>query len=381
MLAIRPLLKNYLHIDPVDVEQRRLMVIKCLSTLSRSSEMNQSKPAFTVVELLVVIAIIGVLVGVLLPAVQAAREASRRMQCSNNLKQIGLGVHNYLSAYNETFPAGSWHTVHGTWLVGLLPYVEQTTMFHSYVNFGGVQSYRTGGIRYDNPVNRVAVTTKQIPAYSCPSDRVTASPNIKDGMTFHNYAANFGNTTRGRLSPYGVTSTNAPNVFGGAPFIEYIGPNTGNWANYYSWIHTDLRKLIFRSRMKELSDGTSNTLLFSECVQGQGGDKSGFAWWGGGAHFETFLLPNSAQPDVVEQDCTSGAARIPSNPPCVLRAIASGNVVTTGAETHAARSRHTGGVECIFVDGSVRFYSNSVDRDAWRAMGSGAGGEVAVVDH
>ena len=340
--------------------------------------MKRMKQGLTLVELLVVIAIIAVLVGLLLPAVQAAREAARRMQCSNNLKQIGLGVHNYLSSYNETFPAGSWHTVHGTWLVGLLPYIEQTAMFTSYVNFGGVQSYRTGGIRYDNPVNRVGVTTKQIPSYSCPSDHVTASPNIKNGITFHNYAANFRNTTRGRLSPYGVTSTGAPNVFGGAPFIEYISPNTGNWANYYSWIHTDLRKLKFKSRMNEISDGTSNTLLFSECVQGQGGDKSGFAWWGGGAHFETLLVPNSAQPDVVEQDCATGAKRIPTNPPCVLRTIASGNVVTNGAETHAARSRHSGGVQCTLVDGSVRFFSNFIALDIWRALGTVAGGDVVV---
>lgn len=83
--------------------------------------MKRKELGFTLVELLVVIAIIGILVGLLLPAVQAAREAARRMQCSNNLKQIGLAVHNYMSASQETLPIGSWHGVHGTWLVGLLP--------------------------------------------------------------------------------------------------------------------------------------------------------------------------------------------------------------------------------------------------------------------
>lgn len=342
--------------------------------------MKRWKQGFTLVELLVVIAIIGILVGLLLPAVQAAREAARRMQCSNNLKQLGLGVHNYASTYKEILPAGSWHGVHGTWLVGLLPFIEQTAMRNQYQNFGGVESFRTGGLRYGDVVNRV-VTTKQLPTYTCPSDTITASPSIISGITFHNYVANYGNTTRGRLSPYGVTSTGAPNVWGGAPFIEFIGPNTGNWANYYSWIHTNINTLKFKVSMAEMTDGTSNTLLFSECLQGRGGDLSGFAWWGGGAHFETLLPPNTSQPDVVEQSCATGAARDPLNPPCVVRAAASGNVVSTGAETHAARSRHVGGVQCTLVDGSVRFVSNSIALDVWRAMGSGGGGEVFSMEN
>jgi len=341
--------------------------------------MKRFRLGFTLVELLVVIAIIGILVGLLLPAVQAAREAARRMQCSNNLKQIGLAVHNYMSASQETLPIGSWHGVHGTWLVGLLPYIEQSAMFGLYVNSGGVQTFRTGGIRYGDVVNRV-VTRQQLSAYTCPSDQVTANPNIISGITFHNYVANYGNTTRGRLSPYGVTSTGAPNVWGGAPFIEFINANTGNWANYYSWIHTDLSKLKFKSKLSDISDGTSNTLLFSECLQGQGGDLTGFAWWGGGAHFETYLAPNTSQPDVVEQSCATGTARIPTNPPCIVRAGASGNIVgPNNAETRAARSRHTGGVQCTLADGSVRFISNSIALDIWRAAGSAAGGEVSAL--
>lgn len=342
--------------------------------------MKRVKRGFTLVELLVVIAIIGILVGLLLPAVQAAREAARRMQCSNNLKQIGLGVHNYMSTYKEVLPAGSWHGVHGTWLVGLLPFIEQTALRNQYVNFGGVEFFRVpGGIRYGDVVNRV-VTTKQIPTYTCPSDTITASPNINSGITFHNYVANYGNTTRGRLTPYGVTSTGAPNVWGGAPFIEYINPNTGNWQNYYSWIHTNLNALKFKVKLSDVTDGTSNTLAFSECVQGRGGELSGFAWWGGGAHFETLLPPNTSQPDVVEQSCVTGVNHDPLNPPCVNRDPASGNVVTTGAETHAARSRHVGGVQCTLVDGSVRFVSNSIALDVWRAMGSAAGAEVVTME-
>lgn len=342
--------------------------------------MKRVRLGFTLVELLVVIAIIGILVGLLLPAVQAAREAARRMQCSNNLKQIGLAVHNYLDSNKETFPAGSWHGVHGTWLVGILPFIEQVAMRNLYQNFGGVESFRTGGVRYGSPVN-LPVTTKQMSTYTCPSDSITASPSIISGVTFHNYVANYGNTTRGRLSPYGVTSSGTPNVWGGAPFIEYIAPNTGNWANYYSWIHCDQSKLKFKVKLAEITDGTSNTLAFSECVQARDGDLSGFAWWGGGAHFETLLAPNTSQPDVVEQSCATGTARNPLNPPCIVRDPASGNVVTTGAETRAARSRHVGGVQCTLVDGSVRFVSSSIALDIWRAMGSGSGGETVSLEN
>lgn len=337
--------------------------------------MKVSRSGFTLVELLVVIAIIGILVGLLLPAVQAAREAARRMQCSNNLKQIGLATHMYLDTYTQRFPAGSYHGTMGTWLVTLLPFVEQTALRNLYQNHGGVESFRTGGKRYGHADNLV-VTRQQMSVYTCPSDRVTASPSIISGITFHNYVANYGNTTRGRLSPYGTNPDGSANVWGGAPFIEYIGPNTGNWANYYSWIHTDLGKLKFVVKLGDIVDGTTNTVAFSECVQGSSGDLSGFAWWGGGAHFETLLPPNTSQPDVVEQSCAN-PPQDKLNPPCVVRAAASGNVVTTGAETHAARSRHVGGVQAVMCDGSVHFISSSIDLFTWRSLGSAAGAEVA----
>lgn len=336
--------------------------------------MKRRRSGFTLIELLVVIAIIGILVSLLLPAVQQAREAARRTQCRNNLKQIGLAVYNYLDTYGERFPVASYHGVHGTWLVILLPYMEQANMYNLYVNLGGAPTFRTGGVRYGSAVN-FPVVQKQLPFYSCPSDRVTASSAVVSGVTFHNYVANLGNTTRGRLSPYGVRSNGTPNVYGQAPFIEYIGPNWGNWGTYYSWIHTDLSKPKYSVRLSEITDGTSNTLAISETVQGSANDLRGFAWWGGGAHFETLLPPNTSQPDVVEQNCQTPPTDN-LNPPCVNRAAASGNVVTSGAQTHAARSRHVGGVHATMTDGSVRFISNSIDLDLWRGLGTGSGGEV-----
>ncbi len=325
------------------------------------------RQGFTLVELLVVIAIIGVLVSLLLPAVQSAREAARRMQCSNNLKQISLAVHNYADVYSTAFPAASYHAVHGTHMLHVLPFVEQTTLRELYVNSGGCQSFRTGGLRYGSGPNLV-VSRTQLPTFTCPSDTRTAAPNVYNGITFHNYVANLGNTTRGRLSPYGTDTFGNPNMFGGAPFIEVICPNTGNWPNYFSWVEHDNR-FIMVVRMADITDGMSNTLLYSETIQGREGDLRGFAWWGGGAHFETFLPPNSPQPDVLEAAGYCRSAENRRNPPCMGRA-------GENQESIAARSRHPAGVQASLCDGSVRFFSNTINLDVWRALGTAHGQEV-----
>jgi prepilin-type N-terminal cleavage/methylation domain-containing protein len=329
--------------------------------------MTSRRPGFTLVELLVVIAIIGVLVGLLLPAVQAAREAARRSQCSNNLKQIGVAVHNYHDTFNA-IPPGSYHAVHGTWLLHILPFMENTPLHQIYRNSGGVETFRTGGLRYGSAAN-LPVSRTQVPSYTCPSDSRTASPGIYNGITFHNYVANYGNTTRGRVSPHGTTSTGNPNIFGGGPFIEVIGFNHGGWANYYSWIaHDNTYRPI--TRFADVADGLSNTLGVSETVQGTDGDLRGFGWWGGGAHFETYRTPNSPQPDSLE---AAGYCRPPPqyirNPPCVGRS-------TGNEESIAARSRHPNGVQAVNCDGSVRFYSDNIALDTWRWLGTAWGRDV-----
>jgi prepilin-type processing-associated H-X9-DG protein len=180
-----------------------------------------------------------------------------------------------------------------------------------------------------------------------------------------------------------VTSSGAPNNWGGAPFIEYIdlNPVGASMSSFLSWIHTNRGSRgnagITKVLLSEIRDGTSNTILLSECVQGREGELYGFAWWGGGCNFETLLPPNTSQPDVTEQSCvaSSDPLKNPLNPPCVNRRSASGNVVTTGAETHAARSRHPGGVQAAMTDGSVRFFGNSIALDTWRWLGSAWGGE------
>jgi prepilin-type N-terminal cleavage/methylation domain-containing protein len=314
--------------------------------------MSKLRSAFTLVELLVVIAIIGVLVALLLPAVQAARESARRSQCVNNLKQVTLAMHNYADTYNSAFPVGEYACCWGTWLVSLLPYVEQKSLFDQYKYFGAIDG--NGGnvdttTRYGGSQN-LPVTRNQIKAYTCPSDQKSLNLSRYNGITYHNYVANHGNTTLQRQATFNTTSTGLPNRFGGAPFI-FVGST---------------RSAPQVVRMAEVTDGLSNTLAFSETVQGQQGDLRGFAWWNGGAHFETNLAPNSSQPDVLESDIYCIVARL--NPPCI-------GPTTANPENIAARSRHPSGVISALCDGSVRFISNNVFLDTWRGISTNSGGE------
>src|SRR5262245_55443023 len=326
--------------------------------------MSPTRRGFTLVELLVVIAIIGVLVALLLPAVQSAREAARRTQCTNNLKQIGLGVHNY----NDTFqvmPAGNYHSVFGSWLVHILPYMEQANMHQIYTN-AGMAGYPNSGIRYGHAPN-FPVTKTQFKFYTCPSDTNTASASILNGITFHNYVGNYGNTTRGRLSPVGCMSNGTtPNIYGGAPFIEVVMP--GIDPSIYLAFDGDWKQTV---RLAEITDGLSNTLAVSETVQGKASDLRGFAWWGGGCHFETRIGPNSAIADIVEQNCSASTQANRLNPPCRVHSAGSVNEESIGA-----RSRHPTGVMAVLCDGSVRFYTNNIALDTWRAFSTARGGDV-----
>jgi prepilin-type N-terminal cleavage/methylation domain-containing protein len=315
---------------------------------------------FTLIELLVVIAMIGVLVALLLPAVQSAREAARRTQCSSNLKQLAIAMHQYNNTHS-VLPPGKKGCCWGTWLVYVLPQVEQQPLYNAWnscgINSPGVPTSYDLDLRYFGAAN-VTVTSTRLSVYLCPSD-LTNAPIMStvNGVTYactsQNYAANFGNTTVLQAEYQGIPFLGAPFVDVGSPLGDYNQPARATVG------------------FSAITDGLSNTMLLSEVVVGQGQDLRGFSWWGDAATFEGFSTPNSSFPDVLFSPlyCIN---RSP-NPPCTV-------ATTALPELYAARSRHAGGVHVAAADGAVHFVKDSVDLQVWRMMCTSAGSEVIAVD-
>jgi prepilin-type N-terminal cleavage/methylation domain-containing protein/prepilin-type processing-associated H-X9-DG protein len=308
---------------------------------------------FTLIELLVVIAIIAALIALLLPAVQAAREASRRVQCANNLKQIALAMSNYHDAVG-TLPPGRKGWGWGTWQMYILPYLEQSVLYNCYNQLGDSLNDVTldSLLLYMGPVNST-VTTARLKTLTCPAD----TPNAPlEEVTAHNYACNYGNTDLYQ-EPYGGVT------FGGAPFGD-IGADPTH--------QTPGQPTV---RFASITDGTSNTALAAEVIQGQAADLRGFTWYGPSSGFTSYLGPNTRLPDVLTlpEQCVYPYG---TNPPCTYE-----NAPGAGPSVLlAARSRHPGGVSIALADGSVRFIKDSINLATWRALTTTRGGEVISAD-
>lgn len=312
--------------------------------------LTSSRAAFTLVELLVVIAIIGVLVGLLLPAVQQAREAARRMSCSNNLKQIALGMHNYHDTFRQ-FPYGSKREISGdtrrrdTWFQRLLPFVEQGPYYELYMSQDQIAGTSAWIHNYSEDIIGIPVET-----FMCPSD--PAGP-----------ARGGGGSDRGFQGSYAVCSG------GGTPTLPVI-------ANLTVPINLNMHRedaggmfgLQSKRKFRDCNDGTSNTLMVSEgIIRGsRGGSWGGLGgYWGGAPHgaygFSTGEPPNTTIPDRVYSCKSTTFPRAPCE---------NGNADGLPGRYNFARSYHTGGVNVALMDGSIRFVSNSVDRDTWRNLGN-----------
>lgn len=300
---------------------------------------------FTLVELLVVIAIIGILIALLLPAVQAAREAARRIHCTSNLKQVGLAVLNYENT-NKVLPIGmnialpqfKGHSAFS----GLLPYVEQADLYVQY-DFEK---------RLYDAVN-LRVTRVHVPAFMCASDNASGRI-MNDNFARSNYVLCFGSNKTGQSA----TNWNTDGAF---------------------------RRDVAR-RLADLSDGTSSTALASEVLAGRDDSVVGDnqfdirgVWSEGtamGACAYTHLnTPNSSVGDALFMDSGQRNCVAEEKMPCSSSA---GN--TYYNEYASARSRHPGGVNVVFADGHVSFFSDEVDWKAWQALSTIAGGETVEAE-
>src|SRR4051812_43252809 len=320
---------------------------------------------FTLVELLVVIAIIGILVALLLPAIQSAREAARRAQCVNNIKQLGIAMQNYHDV-RKKLPMGSYSCCWGTWQMAVLPFIEEQQLADAYqwspniatghldIGYDNAYQYSSddpaGSTTHNPPVHNLQVVKHRIATLTCPSDEPQVNVKFVPGGTYHNYVANYGNTNHIGSSP--LLATPALPKYGGSPFIAY-DPNP---------------PIPKQTTFKQIVDGLSKTLMFSETVQGHDDDLRGFTWWGFSAGFESISAPNSNDVDYLQQ---APYCQPTTNPPCSPATTAVASLPRA-----IARSRHPGGVNVVMCDSSVQFVVDDVDLDTWRAASTTKGLEV-----
>jgi len=332
---------------------------------------------FTLIELLVVIAIIGVLASLLLPAVQNAREAGRRTQCINNLKQIGLAMHNYESQH-KLLPTGArtwWrstppgsdplpitcnaYTDDFGWYVAIAPFVEQEGIYDRInQNLCWIGAENSTARRF------------QLAVYSCPSsvgNRLMETVDPLRGRSGGNYAVNWGNTNYGQRDRNGVKFGNRP----GNTAVVYTDPDkymvsTHKWGAPFSFR---------RSRdIEGLRDGSHNTLMLSEVALAK--HSGGTPWDGpfgditgatGGQVFTAWNPPQFSGPD----EAVSCPGSMPSGDltSCTVVAQVYDQVITS-------RSSHVGLVHSAMCDASVRSFSSSIDTQVWRNLSTADGDEV-----
>jgi prepilin-type processing-associated H-X9-DG protein len=295
------------------------------------------------------------------------------MSCSNNLKQIGLAMHNYHDTYGKLPPGvGPYGCCWGTWPMYIMPYVEQDNMFRLYRNLSGNDRSMAGGTwRYSSNTNPALVTRNRLKVLTCPSDTPSTANNQ---ITMHNYAVNYGNTNFYHTTVSGV-------AFGGSPFRCYPAGwlADAKMQQFYGWAQPDSDKFVqFQQHGKagepqqavgQITDGTSNTLMVAEVIQGKGGDLRGFIWWGNASGFTAFNLPNANAPDVM----TGGSCNVAATHRIPCTTLNSQQF----PKMSAARSLHAGGgVNAVFCDGHVAWVPNSIALAVWRSLSTSSGGEV-----
>ena len=329
------------------------------------------KRGFTLIELLVVIAIIALLLALLLPAVQQAREAARRTQCRNNLKQIGLAMQNYHDSHNS-FPPGNVHRSvdnsssgyghWGTnWALCILPYLDQANL-HSQYNFN---------LFNDDAVNQAVVQTS-VSVYNCPSDTNAGRIESPEEPLI------FGTGKKWAMSSYkgmgGVQFTcalgTAPHGPGSWANRELLDPNatsqlrgmlhwTGDGDRYFPGFHRGKFPTV---KMRDITDGTSNTLFVGEYHTKTHVPRA--AYWG-----------HSTTATVISQAAPEARNLIPDYNECLALGLIPWE--RNWACTHGWGSLHSGGaITFVLADGSCRSISPGIDLGVWTGVASIAGGEI-----
>ena len=325
---------------------------------------------FTLIELLVVIAIIAILIALLLPAVQQAREAARRTQCKNNLKQLGLALHNYMDVAGRLPPAGihnveiiannglspssastSWGP---SWITLSLPYFEQGNLYASY----SFTNAPAGTQPRARDTANIAVVGTQLPAVQCPSDGASEAPkyvNNTANFAKGNYAANCGRGNAFSSTDFGLFQERGPFAM----------------TNYYG------------AKIAAITDGTSNTLLVAEIISGKAtGDVRG-AW----AYPSGVVISNSdpsyaPAPRIQLRPNGNALDNTMQDAPGFCSASNTDRQLRCGAQyggnraRQTARSKHTGGVQVCLADGSGRFISENIDINIWLNLLSMGDGNV-----
>jgi prepilin-type N-terminal cleavage/methylation domain-containing protein/prepilin-type processing-associated H-X9-DG protein len=393
-----------------------LIVLLCATLFfARRDTPMRRRNGFTLIELLVVIAIIAILIGLLLPAVQKVREAAARLQCQNNLKQIGLALHNYHDAFKR-FPNGStvpyaqqnydsnlqMEMPFGpNWAVIILPYIEQSNLYNqanvsSYpgitvppIKRASVLAGNTGLVTGIN-LSWMAVRSAVVPIYQCPSDGNNQNPYNDPGT------ANVPNAILGPVSGwargnYGAVAgfDDYDHVSGGANYTSSAGCPSGPLCGVVS---SPVMSSNYGAKIQAISDGSSNTLAVAELRSGIGpldprgtwalGFPSASIVNAGRAAYNP--VPNNSlgddgnSGDEIENCYKFWVPNIGSGlrMGCIQDSASSPNIMTSGM----SRSLHAGGVNVVFCDGHVILLTDGVSQRTWGLLSSKADGQVLPND-